>query len=188
MVLAHDSNVQEQIVCHQGRVVRVVLSDFNMAFDIVPNEQGILLMQAQLVDADVTLTGTSSAMFSMLKQSTHKGKSRFKHLTLEGDFELALALSRAFSQLRVDWEVLLAKPIGRAAAHDVVRLGAKIKGLGDDLASKLGISFTRSLQTGLEVCPHQQAVDDFCQEVDTLKLAVDRLEARIARVKQSGED
>lgn len=182
-LLAEDPHILEQITQHQGRIVRIKVSDLALALDIVPSEQGLLLMEAQLGAADVTLVGASTALLALLNSSS-PGKSRFKHLTLEGDFELALSLSRSFSQLEVDWESLLAKPIGRNAAHDVVRVSKKVFGLAQDVLQGLGLGVQHRLQSGWQICPHRSAVDDFCQEVDHLRLAVDRLEAHIANNKK----
>lgn len=183
-ILSDDPHVKSQISRYQGQVVRIEIEDLSLSIDLVPSPEGLMLMPSKTVKADVCLKGSSRAFLHLLNQSPNKGKSRFKDLKLEGDFELALGLSRAFSELHIDWENLLAKPLGQSAAHDVVNVGRQFKRFACDVVDKIGQDVRRSLQTGLEVCPHATAVDDFCQEVDALKLSVDRLEARLLHVKK----
>lgn len=186
-VLSQDPHVQSQLGEHAGCIVRVDVEDLGISLDIIPSEHGILLTQASLNPADVRLTGSAPALLKLLKKSQSRGKSRFKELKLEGDFELALSLSRAMSELQIDWETLLTKPLGRSLAHETVQFGQKSLAFAKRLVNKLGRDVRHSLQSGWEVCPHAKAVDDFCQEVDELRMAVDRLDSKIKRQHKKGE-
>jgi len=127
---------------------------------------------------DTTISGTPLALLAMAVPDWRAPGSGVR---IEGDAGTGQAFEKLLKQLDPDWEAVLVERFGPVVGHQLWRM------LGETRAGARHASRTAAAQTarflreesGLLVT--REEVDAFVHEVDELREAADRLEARLRR-------
>jgi ubiquinone biosynthesis protein UbiJ len=104
---------------------------------------------------------------------------------IEGDIQLGKAFQRLLTEVEIDWEEQLSQLLGDVAAH---QLGNVVRGLqawGRKTLDTLFKNTAEYLQEEGRDLPPSGAVAEFLEAVDILRSDIDRLEARIHRLRQA---
>jgi ubiquinone biosynthesis protein UbiJ len=132
---------------------------------------------------DATLSGTPLS-FMRLAGSVPETALRAGAVQIEGDAEVAQTFSDLLRATRPDLEEELSRVIGDVAAHQVGNVARSALGLARRASDTLARNVAEYLQEeGRDVPSHTEA-EEFFLGVDTLRDAVDRLEARINLLSQ----
>jgi len=100
-----------------------------------------------------------------------------------GSTSLLADLQRISSQLDIDWEDAISPLLGDVASHALVeRLRAHL-GWVSERASGGKRLVQEFLTEELRATPHRLELDRFSREVDQLRLAADRVQSRVERIK-----
>src|SRR5690606_22858547 len=101
-----------------------------------------------------------------------------------GNTGLLVELQRVIKNLDIDWEDALSERVGDIVGHQsasTIRSGVKYaRDRSDELKDSLGEFLTEELKAVVS----RQELDIFYQDVDELRLQLDRLEARVRRFTQ----
>ena len=181
--LALDPKTMERLGRLQGRVIAIELKGTGIRLLLQPEQQGLRLMGHYDGAVDTTLRG---APFALLRMSSGRtGEGMFKGgVEIDGDVELGQQIQRVFEKLEIDWEEHLSRLTGDIIAHQI---GNTVRGLlnwGERSAEHLGQDTADYLQEETEILPVPWEVQEFIEEVDTLRGDVDRLEARVKRLQR----
>jgi ubiquinone biosynthesis protein UbiJ len=109
-------------------------------------------------------------------------------LTLEGDILVAQSFSSLLKELDIDWEEQLSKYTGDVAAHQTF---ASIKSVFFTAGQQLqdfGQQLAHNLTQDGAIAAAKPAVDDFCEQVNELRSAVERLDARLSLLENHQQD
>lgn len=179
--LALDPKTGARLARLEGRVIALELSGTGLRLFMQPHDGGLRLMGHFDGDVDTTLRG---APFAMLRMGTGRtGEGMFRGgVEIDGDVELGTQVQRIFEKLDIDWEEHLSRLTGDIIAH---QFGNTVRGLfawGERSADHLGEDLADYLQEEREVLPVGWEVEEFIDDVDTLRSDVDRLEARVKRL------
>jgi len=100
-----------------------------------------------------------------------------------GSTSLLADLQRISSQLDIDWEDAISPWLGDVASHALVnRLRARLGWLSE--RSRDGKRLIQEFLTEeLRATPHRLELERFNREVDQLRLAADRMQSRVERIK-----
>ena len=130
---------------------------------------------------DVTIAGPASSLLKMLGNGEHGRADR--NIRIEGDAELLLDLQQTLNRLDIRWEDLLQPALGDGLG-DVL-----IAGIGDaaagarDWSRQAGGNIKRNLANYLQyesgAMPTPEDLATFADQVDNLRLRLDRLQARL---------
>lgn len=130
--------------------------------------------------ADVSLEGHVVDWLRLLWTPETQMNALFRdRLHLTGDALLAQEVKALFDTVDIDWESILARWTGDLFAYQV---GVHIKQFRERRHRKqsaFAFQLSNFLQEEIQVTPPKEAIADFCDEVDALVLAVERLEARL---------
>lgn len=184
--LALDPKTLERLRRLQGRVIAIELQGTGIRLLLQPEQNGLRLMGHYDGIVDTTLRG---APFALLRMSTGRtGEGMFKGgVEIDGDVELGQQIQRVFEKLDVDWEEHLSRLTGDIIAHQI---GNSVRGLlnwGERAAEHLSQDTADYLQEEAEILPLPWEVEEFLEQVDTLRSDVDRLEARVKRLQRNPE-
>jgi ubiquinone biosynthesis accessory factor UbiJ len=121
-----------------------------------------------------------TSLFQLMRLKLQKNASFISnHLHIEGDIDTAKLLNDLFLKNNIDWEEHLSQFVGDITAH---KLGNFVKNrkknakkIKEDTLENVG----EYLQEEKELLAHPSAVKNFHDDVDTLTLDIDRLEARV---------
>lgn len=134
--------------------------------------------------SDTVIKATPLSFLRAALTSDHKKLFTTGDMIIEGDLDLARSVLELFKTLEIDWEEYLSHWTGDVAAHQIVHTGKKITAFGKRLRKTLIQNTNEYIHEEICLSPSREALQDFYQDVDALRLDTDRLEARIQRLAE----
>lgn len=175
-LLRQASWARERLAGHAGKQVRVLLPLGTIVVQIGPDggiDSGNTDAQPDLI---ATLSSAAAARWLVDREGA------WRAARVEGDTELATAISYVLANLRWDYEEDLSQVVGDIAAHRIARgvqsLASWQAGTADSLARGVAEYLTEERQ----VLATPLRLEEFSAEVDDIRDAVERLEKRIDRL------
>lgn len=161
----------------QGKIIRITAPDWRLQYDLLMTAQGVRLLAADEVTPHVIIKG---GLADLLRAACARSAdtAAFAALELQGDVDLAQQLQLCLQRLAVDWEEILARFTGDVAAHALGNQARRIAAWQGAVAGNLKRNLTEYLQEELRYVPTRVEVEDFCNEVSTLRHDAERLLAR----------
>jgi ubiquinone biosynthesis accessory factor UbiJ len=166
----------------QGRVVCIEFRDLGRKIYLHPSESGFRLATGSEQLPAVTLRGTL-ATFARLGLGTETETLKAGELAIEGDAALGQRLQRIFRDLDLDWEEPLAKLFGDPLGHEIGRAARAAFDWHRQALKTFGLNTADYLQEEARLLPVRAEVETFLNGVDGARADVDRLTARIQRLK-----
>jgi ubiquinone biosynthesis protein UbiJ len=165
-----------------GTVVAVRVRDTALAAYFIVDDAALDVVTSSLEEPDVVITGSIISLARMIGQSGETA-IRDGSLDLTGDAETARQFQQLLSFAKPDIEEELSGIVGDVAAH---RLGEFARGVGRwgrSARSTMGENIREYLQEESRDAPSRYEADKFAADVSTLRDDVDRVEARINRLR-----
>lgn len=168
----------------RGKIIQLIIKDWDFSFFIVPTVDGIELHEKMNGPASTIIMGNLNAL---LRTALAKGSNAAlfeNNIEIEGDLDTGEAIRTILSDIDIDWEEHISKIIGDIAAH---KLGITVHQLKTKLTTgseTLKKNLKEFLHIELRVLPTRDEMNDFSQDVSQLRHAVERLEARLQRLDQ----
>ncbi len=153
----------------------VAINLFVMALD-----EEIELMANWDGEVDTQLSGSLMALLQLSTTEIHNLK--YSGVTAMGDLTLLADLQQLLKNLDIDWEDMLSQFTGDIIGHQTAQIIRAKFGWAKDraqTAARLGKEFLTEEYQALVSKPE---LDDFHQQVDELRLAVDRAAARVEKL------
>jgi len=166
----------------QGRVVCIEFRDLGRKLYLHPSESGFRLATESEQLPAVTLRGTL-ATFGRLGLGAETETLNAGELDIEGDAALGQRLQRIFRNLDLDWEEPLARLFGDPIGHEVGRAARAAFNWHRQALKTFGLNTAEYLQEEARLLPVRYEVEAFLNGVDGARADVDRLAARIQRLK-----
>ena len=175
---ALDRNDEALLLCKRlnGKVMALEFTELGATLWMRPREGGIDLLNQWTGGADVTIRGNVPGLLAANLMERRTG------IRIDGDAETGQEFQQLLALLDIDWEEKLSRFLGDTAAH---RLASTFRGLrqwGRDSAERFGDNLREYLQEETEDLPRRREVDEFLGKVDTLRMDVDRVDARLQRL------
>lgn len=175
--LSLDENYQEKLQPLVGKTLQVNMAPITMM--IVFEATGVKLSDSIEGDVTTTLSGHPLA-FIKLQFSDSSDFSLFKQdMRIEGDIEFGQQAKAFFDTIDIDWEEHLSRLTGDIVAHNLSQLVSKTRKKSQQVATSFQQNIDEYLKEEINLLPAKEAVDDFMDDVDALRLRVDRLEALV---------
>jgi ubiquinone biosynthesis protein UbiJ len=176
-------------LCEQldSTTVAVRVRDSALAMVFVIGDGCITVLSHTDLEPDVVLTGS---LLTLAKMAGDAGELAIRDGSLEltGSASTASKFQKLLKLAAPDFEEELSGIIGDAAAH---RVGAATRGLRNwarDARSTMGSNIREYVQEESRDVPSRYETERFSSRVDALRDDVDRLEARLNRLDQHGEN
>lgn len=179
-VIALDPETGQRLSRLQGRIIALEFAGTGLTLFIAPGPAGVRLMGHFEGDPDTRLRGSPLALLRMGLGET--GGVFAGEVAIEGDVELGQRFKRILDSLDIDWEEHLSRLTGDIVAHQVGNLFRGLGAWGRHASDTLARDAGEYVQEELGFVPSRGEVEQFLNEVDTLRSDVDRLEARIRRL------
>jgi len=188
-LLATDENSGERLGKLVGRRVRLQLQDLAITLDFIFTAHRVQVSLDTDAEADTTVSGSMPALFAMaLPDETGRWGGPGSRVKISGDATLARDLERLFSRLDPDWEAGVAQFTGDVLAHQLVTglkgIATSLLNTGEQLKDVAG-EYLASEQSPLA---QPAELNRFADEVDGLRDAVERLEARMRILLEQRDD
>lgn len=167
----------------QGRVIEWQIRDISRSVFFFPGPQGIRVLAHYEGRADTVINaGLGGLLRSILGRPEDALFDGAIHI--EGDTSLGQAFQDLLKQVDFDWEEQVSKLIGDVVAH---QLGNGVRGmqrLFQQGSETLARDLSEYLQEEARLLPTRVEIAHFLDQVDTLRLDLDRLEARYQRLRK----
>lgn len=169
---------RQRLAEHAGKQILVELPLATLQLRIAADgdlEAGAPGAGADLV---VTLPPAAIAKWPVDRQAA------WREARVDGDVELAAAISYVIANLRWDYEEDLSQVVGDVAAHRIGRGFRQLSAWPGDAAQSLAQGVAEYLSEERQVLATRLRAEEFAEQVDDLRDAVERLDKRIERLAQ----
>lgn len=178
--LALDPESEKRMHVLSEKIIKIVLPHQTIALQF--SEGKIVVLSAIPPLFDLVLTGTP---FSFLRFALTKDQQIFKEdILVEGNLELAQEITDLFEQLDIDWEEIAARYVGDVPAYQLGKLKNKISHWNKNFREVITKNLAEYLHEEAELAPSKEALQDFFNDIDLLRMDVDRLEARFKLLQE----
>ncbi|MBU0654016.1 MAG: SCP2 sterol-binding domain-containing protein [Gammaproteobacteria bacterium] len=176
-------NALERLQALQGKLICLHVSNPEVKLYFLPMADKVRVTTEYDAVPDVTIHGSALALMR-LSAAEDTGKAMLQQgIKIDGDMGLGNRFSDILRDIDVDWEELLSRAVGDVLAHQMGQLARTTKGWLDDSAHAMRLNTQEYLQEEARLLPADAEIRRYLDEVDTLRMDVDRLEARIKRLE-----
>ncbi|MES9966321.1 MAG: SCP2 sterol-binding domain-containing protein [Sedimenticola sp.] len=183
--LALDPDAQAEMVKLYGKVIAFELVGLGQTLYLVPSPNRLQVLALYEDEADCTLRGTPLALSRMGDPKGSTDQLFAGQVEISGDTELAHRFGKILAAMDIDWEEQLSHYTGDIIAHEVGNLFRTAGQWGERTIRTLGLDLQEYLQEEIRLLPVKPEIDHFLKSVDTLRNDVERMEARINRLKNN---
>lgn len=182
--LALDSESGKRIAPLQGKIVSLEIKGTSLSVQMIFKENGIELKWDNFYHPDLTMSGTPLNLLHA-KIAPEKRRHFFaEDVVVEGDMELAQQILAVFDELEMDWEEYFSKWLGDVPAHQMARFLTRLKNVGQTVQKSFSYNLNEYVHEEINLFPAVEALQLFFHEIDELRMDVDRLEARMLKLKE----
>jgi len=175
-----DPESQHSLKKMRGKVIQIELLNLTPPFELRLTGDKIELNLSETTTPDTFIKGTP---LSLLRMTLARGENRKQFfsgdVSIQGNLDLGQEMIALFDQLDIDWEEWLAQKIGDIPAYHLGQFMRKAK-KGYEKAHELLVSDLNDyLHEEKTWFPQREILQEFFDEVDELRMHVDRLEMKI---------
>lgn len=181
-VLRLDPTALPRLARLAGRIIEIDCSAPAMQLFALVEEDGLRLASSWAADADCRLRAPASSLVRLLVSRQKTAVLHEPQVSIDGDSGVLMSLAEVLQDLELDWEYEASRwlgPVGAQLLGTGVRTPSRwLRESGDSLRQDLADYLTEESRALVG----QQEAEARFSEIDELKLALDRLEARIERL------
>ncbi|MEH6343883.1 MAG: SCP2 sterol-binding domain-containing protein [Bermanella sp.] len=180
--LAYDPAVREKLKKLAPKILAIEITQPKLKIYVQFGEQ--IALSSHNEHSDATLSGDLGAFLNLASHEDKHAALMKSDIQIHGSSQLAMGLADASSQLKIDWEAMIADITGPVVAHVI---GNKIRGLTGWLRNtgqKVKDDSLEYVRDELQLTPHKLEGESRFSEIHKLKIDTDRIEARIMRLKK----
>ena len=164
----------------EGKILAVHFTAPAINVYLMPMDDELRLMGNWDGDVDTHITGSLLALAQLSQTEIHNLKDT--GVTVMGDLALLAEYQRLMKNLDIDWEDMLSQFTGDIIGHQTAQvIRAKFGWVKDRAASAQRLT-SEFLTEELKTLPGKPELEHFYQQVDDLRLAVDRAAARVEKL------
>jgi ubiquinone biosynthesis protein UbiJ len=163
-----------------GRTLVVEILDTQLSITLTTAENRLLLHGEGAPECDARIKGTVLSLLSMMLG--REGEQRVGRVIVEGDAETAQQFRELLKLAAPDLEEELARRLGDVPAHHIGRTVRTAFDWGRKAIATFGQNMAEYLQEENRTVVPKVELEEFAGEVDQLREAMDRIEARIDRL------
>ncbi|WP_394249550.1 SCP2 domain-containing protein [Vibrio profundi] len=168
----------------KGQVIQVNLKELNKTLTFVFSQQIDVLADYE-GQPDCYLSLNLSVLPELREQSNITQLIKQDKLVLEGDIQLAQKFAQLMTDCKPDIEEWLSRVTGDVVAHTLVQGLKNVGGFVSQQAGKHQSHFAQVLTEEWKIAPAPLEVAHFCDQVDDVKSATARLEAKLNRLLEN---
>lgn len=181
--LALDPESAKRIQGLEGKTVLLTLLGAGISLQLVFRDGRIQIKHDDFLTSDTTIQGMPLSLLHMKLTRGDRKQFFAEDVAIEGDLDVAQSVMDLFDQLEIDWEEYLSHWVGDVPSHQVGRFVRHIKKTARRAQEVLLQNVNEYVHEEADLFPPTEAMQDFFNDVDELRLDVDRLSARIALIR-----
>lgn len=167
----------------KGRSLSLCVQDLQFFLTLMPGEAGFTCQLGQSKLAETLITGKLKDLAQLLTAKNPQSAFTGSQVKVEGQVATLQAYQTFFKQIHFDFEGQLAKRVGAVPARVVTQPLRWLRQTGVLQVKALSADLTEWLQEESLLLAPPLAIENHYTEVLSLQERIDRLEARIHRLK-----
>ncbi len=179
--LQQDTRALERCAKLAGAVLRLRIPELDLAFELCPDASGVRVAQAGETEPTATVSGSLPSLLRAWLRSG-EGAAAARELEISGDAEFAQDLLNILREADFDLDEWLSRHVGDVTAHRLGQFLRGAAGYGKRVAETLTLDTAEYLREETRDLVHAEEVAQWGVDVDRLREATDRLEARLKRL------
>lgn len=165
-----------------NKTINLQLLPFPFIFQCLFTQKGVEISMPEK-KADASIRGTPLALMQALFRKEKRAQFFAEDLTLEGDALVAQAVITLLDEIEIDWGSFLTYLMGEVPSYYSLRLLKVFRSFMSNTHLSFYNDLSDYLHEEIQYFPPKERIEDFLEAVDKVRLDVDRLEARINRLK-----
>jgi len=187
--LGLDPESEQRLKKLNEKVITIELLPFHYTFQCEFTQKGVVLHQDALLPAETQIRGTPLQLMTVAIIKDNRQRFFAEDVMMEGNAEIGHEVIALFDELQIDWEEYLSHLIGDINAYRSGRLLKKAKSWLDNTFQSLTDNINEFVHEEAEWLPGREALEDLFSDIDSLRMDVDRINAKIQRlIEQSAND
>lgn len=175
-----DPYLPPQLQAFDRKVVQIIIQPLQISFYMRFYQQRIELWSEYDHPADVMIYSSPLGLIRLSVLPASQARSLFNQdIQMEGDVALGQAIKQVMDSMQIDWEGHLARFTGDRVAYQMGRVARGLKHRVQNTLHSLKVQSANYINEEIHLGVGREEVEDFCQDVDDLRLDVERLEARV---------
>lgn len=186
--LAYDPASRQAIARLQGKVVAIESTFPPLAFFVLYEPGGIRLRHSVAETPNTRLKGSAAALAALAVNGQQQASLYNSGVEISGDQALLQQVREILGNLDIDWEAALARLLGDVPAHLVAD---SLRKAGQWGKTNLGRTTTNLSEFSIEeirLLPSRVEANAFSDGIKRLRQDVDRIAARISKLKRQLAD
>ena len=180
--LAQDPETQVKLAQFEQRCIAIDIVDFKQTINIFIDGQKIQLNINNEHIADLTISGKAIAL---AKLGQHPDNLFSADIDIHGNVQFAKQLQDLLEGFDFDWEAQLAKVTGDTLAYPLAQGLRHTASWLKNTHQSMQENIAEYLREESRILPDKSEINDYLNNIDTLRADLDRLEARINKVAQT---
>lgn len=183
-----DPDSKQRINALQGKIIAVEFLPLHFSFLCEFDENQIIVKSDSSGSTNAKISGTPLQMFGVMMTKENRQRFFADDLTIEGDAEFAQQVIELFDRLHIDWEEYLSHFMGDIPAYHVSNTLKKFTSWLDGAKESWFGNINEYIHEESQWLPAREALEDFFIEIDTLRMDLDRAEAKIKHIQLQMEE
>ncbi len=179
-IIKLDSLTSDRLKQFSGKVIKIDIKQLNIIYYLMFIDDGIELTSEYDSEIDTTISGKPFALLNLLQGHTKIDDE----ISISGNMDLAQDLKTLIAQMDIDWEEKLAKLTGDTIAHGVAFQARNFRDWVKQTHYNFNQNLSEYLQEESRCLVGKTELELFCGNVSVLHSDIDRMEAKINRIKR----
>ena len=183
--LALDPGSPAKIAALDGKVLEVMLKELDVPLYLRVSEQHVDVLPGCEDTVHSTMRASIISLIKMgLSQDSGEGVIG-ADIDMSGDMETGRRFHDLLKNADIDWEEILAQYTGDILAHKIGNSVRAVSRWGQNTIDTLSRDLSEYLQEESRQLPSRNEIAQYLENVDRLRLSVDRAEARIRQLQKT---
>ena len=171
-----------------GKAITIELLPMHFTFQCLFNDTGIHIELGHSHPTDTTIRGTPLQMLAVAMARDNRQRFFAEDLIIEGNAEFGQQVTELFDDLNIDWEDHLSRIVGDVPAYHANRFIHRMTSWLNRAGASLTQDLNEYIHEEAKWLPTREALQDFFSEIDSLRMDVDRMEAKIRYLQSLTKD
>lgn len=176
--LSGSNSAQQDLKRLAGKVVELQIKEWPLRLYFLTQPEKLAVTASHEGKPDISIRAPTG---TLLTAALRRDNTKLRGIEINGDADTAEHFSRLLKQADLDWEELLSRYVGDAAAHQIGNAVRDLMSWGRDAAERLSKDLAEYLQYESRDLPPRHEVQEFLNGVDRLRDDAERLAARLQR-------
>jgi ubiquinone biosynthesis protein UbiJ len=166
-----------------NKVLSIDIKDFNVRLNFYPVENKIYITNQHTLVYHCFITGELSDLIALIMSENPQKHIQNQTIYQKGDLHVLQSYQSFFKSLDLDWEYHISQYTNKTFAYLLCKPFKSMIKWHSDSYKQCIKDLNDYLHEEKRLFPNPEEINDFYEEIYELQLAIDRVQAKIARIK-----